>query len=48
MYPQAVGIKSNFSQPYFIHWDVFFGTRMTRDELNARRRKTKDRADKAQ
>ncbi|KIJ55569.1 hypothetical protein M422DRAFT_24136 [Sphaerobolus stellatus SS14] len=38
---QAIGIKSNFSQPYFIHWDVLLGTRMTREELEARRYKGK-------
>ncbi|KAF8916872.1 fatty acid hydroxylase superfamily-domain-containing protein, partial [Mucidula mucida] len=25
------GIKSNFAQPFFIHWDVILGTRMTRE-----------------
>ena len=25
----AIGIKSNFSQPWFVHWDVLLGTRMT-------------------
>ncbi|KAF8574269.1 hypothetical protein K439DRAFT_1642324 [Ramaria rubella] len=38
---QTAGIKSNFSQPYFIHWDVILGTRMTREELDIRRRKSK-------
>ncbi|KZT35874.1 sphingosine hydroxylase [Sistotremastrum suecicum HHB10207 ss-3] len=34
---QAIGIKKNFSQPYFIHWDVILGTRMTRKDIQARR-----------
>lgn len=24
---QAFGIKTNFSQPFFVHWDEFFGTK---------------------
>ena len=38
---QIIGIKSNFSQPWFIHWDVILGTRMTRQEIEARRSKLK-------
>ncbi|KAF8661363.1 hypothetical protein AX16_001457 [Volvariella volvacea WC 439] len=38
---QVVGIKSNFSQPFFIHWDVILGTRLTRQEIEQRRRKPK-------
>ncbi|CCM02554.1 uncharacterized protein FIBRA_04657 [Fibroporia radiculosa] len=38
---QIVGIKSNFSQPFFIHWDVFLGTRMTRQDIEQRRQKQK-------
>ncbi|KAG2110323.1 fatty acid hydroxylase superfamily-domain-containing protein [Suillus discolor] len=38
---QAVGIKSNFSQPYFIHWDVLLGTRMTREDIQKRGQKVK-------
>ncbi|KAI0028130.1 sphingosine hydroxylase [Vararia minispora EC-137] len=34
---QMLGIKSNFSQPFFVHWDVLLGTRMTREELIARK-----------
>ncbi|KAI0295358.1 hypothetical protein B0F90DRAFT_1751088, partial [Multifurca ochricompacta] len=30
---QIIGIKSNFSQPWFVHWDVILGTRMTRQTL---------------
>ncbi|KIY72905.1 sphingosine hydroxylase [Cylindrobasidium torrendii FP15055 ss-10] len=38
---QTAGIKANFAQPFFIHWDTVLGTRMTRSELNAKRsRKT--------
>jgi sphinganine C4-monooxygenase len=36
---QVIGIKSNFSQPFFIHWDTILGTRMTRSELEARKRR---------
>ncbi|THV00510.1 hypothetical protein K435DRAFT_657037, partial [Dendrothele bispora CBS 962.96] len=38
---QQIGIKSNFARPFFIHWDVLLGTRMTREELELRRRKGK-------
>ncbi|KAG1876656.1 hypothetical protein DFJ58DRAFT_755578, partial [Suillus subalutaceus] len=38
---QAVGIKSNFSQPFFVHWDVLLGTRMTREDIKERRLKVK-------
>ncbi|VDC08014.1 unnamed protein product [Peniophora sp. CBMAI 1063] len=38
---QIIGIKSNFSQPFFVHWDVLLGTRMTREEMNARRSRGK-------
>lgn len=33
---QQFGIKKNFSQPYFVHWDIILGTRMTRQEAQAR------------
>lgn len=33
---QQFGIKKNFSQPYFIHWDIILGTRMTRLEAQTR------------
>ncbi|KAI0741448.1 sphingosine hydroxylase [Daedaleopsis nitida] len=36
---QVIGIKSNFSQPFFIHWDVILGTRMTRKDIEQRRAK---------
>ncbi|KAI0246691.1 fatty acid hydroxylase superfamily-domain-containing protein [Lactifluus subvellereus] len=38
---QIIGIKSNFSQPWFVHWDVILGTRMTRQEIEERRAKLK-------
>lgn len=36
---QAIGIKKNFAQPFFIHWDVIMGTRMTRQEVQAKLKK---------
>ncbi|KAF8498507.1 sphingosine hydroxylase [Russula emetica] len=38
---QTIGIKSNFSQPWFVHWDVLLGTRMTRQDIEERRAKYK-------
>ncbi|KAH9935877.1 sphingosine hydroxylase [Epithele typhae] len=38
---QVIGIKSNFSQPFFIHWDAILGTRMTRKDIEERRAKQK-------
>ncbi|KAI6044233.1 fatty acid hydroxylase superfamily-domain-containing protein [Pisolithus marmoratus] len=38
---QAIGIKSNFSQPFFVHWDVILGTRLTRKQVEERRQKVK-------
>ncbi|KAH7927874.1 hypothetical protein BV22DRAFT_1006187 [Leucogyrophana mollusca] len=38
---QTIGIKSNFSQPFFVHWDTLLGTRMTRKDIEERRRKVK-------
>ncbi|TCD68423.1 hypothetical protein EIP91_010824 [Steccherinum ochraceum] len=43
---QVIGIKSNFSQPFFVHWDVILGTRMTRDDIAARRRKAQQKQQK--
>ncbi|KAF9644554.1 hypothetical protein BDM02DRAFT_3121708 [Thelephora ganbajun] len=34
---QVIGLKSNFSQPFFVHWDVLLGTRMTRRDIEARK-----------
>ncbi|KAI0791640.1 sphingosine hydroxylase [Irpex lacteus] len=42
---QIIGIKSNFAQPFFIHWDVFLGTRMTRKDIEARRRKNAEKVE---
>ncbi|RDB20887.1 Sphingolipid C4-hydroxylase SUR2 [Hypsizygus marmoreus] len=36
---QVIGIKSNFSQPFFIHWDSILGTRMTRGDIELRKQK---------
>jgi sphinganine C4-monooxygenase len=36
---QVIGIKSNFSQPFFVHWDVLLGTRLTRKDIELRRQK---------
>ncbi|KAF8952414.1 sphingosine hydroxylase [Flammula alnicola] len=36
---QVIGIKSNFAQPFFVHWDTLLGTRMTRQDINHRRQK---------
>lgn len=33
---QQFGIKRNFSQPYFFHWDVLMGTRMTVEEAQSK------------
>ncbi|GAA5920670.1 hypothetical protein JCM1841_002886 [Sporobolomyces salmonicolor] len=33
---QVAGLKKNYSQPWFISWDIFFGTRMTRKEYQAK------------
>ncbi|KAI0793958.1 sphingosine hydroxylase [Fomes fomentarius] len=41
---QVIGIKSNFSQPFFVHWDVILGTRMTRKDIEERRTKQKRKA----
>ncbi|KAH8832534.1 sphingosine hydroxylase [Flagelloscypha sp. PMI_526] len=37
---QIIGIKSNFSQPFFIHWDYFLNTRMTRADIASRKKKS--------
>ncbi|KAI0788822.1 sphingosine hydroxylase [Abortiporus biennis] len=38
---QQIGIKSNFSQPFFIHWDVILGTRMTRKDIEMKKQQRK-------
>jgi len=40
---QHAGIKSNYSQPLFIHWDVILGTRMTMEQLQAKKGKSKQK-----
>lgn len=45
---QHAGIKFNYSQPLFIHWDVLLGTRMTRQELEEKKDRSKTKALKAQ
>ncbi|KAF7308703.1 Sphingosine hydroxylase [Mycena chlorophos] len=42
---QKIGIKSNFAQPFFMHWDRVLGTEMTREQLEERRRRTRDKND---
>ncbi|KAJ6474585.1 sphingosine hydroxylase [Mycena vitilis] len=42
---QTIGIKSNFAQPFFIHWDTLLGTQMTRQELERRKRNNKAKAE---
>jgi len=42
---QAAGIKSNFAQPFFVHWDMILGTRMTRKDLEQRRKRQDPKAD---
>ncbi|KAF8885039.1 hypothetical protein BD779DRAFT_1612046 [Infundibulicybe gibba] len=37
---QVIGIKSNFAQPFFVHWDTLLGTRMTRRDIELRRQKS--------
>ncbi|KAI9613192.1 hypothetical protein KEM48_003911 [Puccinia striiformis f. sp. tritici PST-130] len=39
---QQFGIKKNFSQPYFVHWDVLMGTRMSTADAQIRRDKLAD------
>ncbi|KAJ7115805.1 sphingosine hydroxylase [Mycena epipterygia] len=38
---QKIGIKSNFAQPFCIHWDVLLGTQMTRQEMELRKQNSK-------
>lgn len=33
---QVAGLKKNYSQPWFISWDIFFNTRMTRAEFQSK------------
>jgi sphinganine C4-monooxygenase len=34
---QAIGTKYNYSQPFFVHWDAFLGTRLTREDISRRK-----------
>ncbi|KAJ6584486.1 hypothetical protein B0H19DRAFT_1216722 [Mycena capillaripes] len=34
---QQIGIKHNFAQPFFVHWDTLLGTQMTRQEMERRK-----------
>ncbi|KAI9064149.1 sphingosine hydroxylase [Trametes sanguinea] len=45
---QVIGIKSNFSQPFFIHWDAILGTRMTRKDIELRRQRQQQKQQKAE
>jgi sphinganine C4-monooxygenase len=38
---QTFGMKSNFSQSFFLHWDVIMGTRLTRQDVEQRRQQRK-------
>ncbi|EJU03778.1 hypothetical protein DACRYDRAFT_21225 [Dacryopinax primogenitus] len=38
---QQAGIKRNFSQPFFTHWDYILGTRLTRKDFEASKNKGK-------
>jgi len=38
---QQIGIKSNFAQPFFVHWDTLLGTQMTRQEMERRKQNNK-------
>ncbi|KAF9457203.1 sphingosine hydroxylase [Collybia nuda] len=42
---QVVGIKSNFAQPFFVHWDTLMGTRMTRKDIELRKKKAFGKAE---
>lgn len=42
---QIAGLKKNFSQPYFIHFDHLLGTRMTREEFNQKKYKRRQQTD---
>ena len=34
---QHFGLKYNFSQPFFVHWDDIFGTRLNRSDIKSRK-----------
>ncbi|KAF7356727.1 Sphingosine hydroxylase [Mycena venus] len=42
---QQIGIKSNFAQPFFVHWDTLLGTQMTREEMERRKHSNKTKTE---
>lgn len=38
---QAIGMKSNYAQPFFVHWDTLLDTKMTRADIQQRRQSRK-------
>ncbi|KAJ6518649.1 sphingosine hydroxylase [Mycena sanguinolenta] len=42
---QQIGIKSNFAQPFFVHWDVLLGTQMTRQEMERRKQNNRSKTE---
>jgi sphinganine C4-monooxygenase len=40
-------MKYNFSQPFFVHFDVLLGTRMTRPDIAARKQHRSVKTEKA-
>ncbi|EIW65399.1 sphingosine hydroxylase [Trametes versicolor FP-101664 SS1] len=45
---QAIGIKSNFAQPFFIHWDTLLGTHMSRKDIERRKQEQKEKLSKVE
>ncbi|KIJ61980.1 hypothetical protein HYDPIDRAFT_169366 [Hydnomerulius pinastri MD-312] len=41
---RTIGMKSNFSQPFFTHWDTILGTRMTKKDVEERKYRNKAKA----
>ncbi|KIY52906.1 hypothetical protein FISHEDRAFT_34182 [Fistulina hepatica ATCC 64428] len=41
---QSVGIKYNYAQPFFVHWDTILHTRMTREEMERRIKENREKA----
>ncbi|KAL4063190.1 fatty acid hydroxylase superfamily-domain-containing protein [Scleroderma yunnanense] len=35
---QAIGMKYNFAQPFFVHWDVIMGTRLTKKDIKRKQK----------
>ncbi|KAF7370738.1 Sphingosine hydroxylase [Mycena sanguinolenta] len=42
---QQIGLKSNFAQPFFVHWDVILGTQMTRQEMERRKQNNRSKTE---